>query len=214
MTFGASAVAVPGLGALIAAGALVGAVGGAGIGAAAGGLIGLLVENGFSHEEAQYYHERVHLGAALVTVRDTARETVAGAKRASRQARKVPGVAQVEGQIKGAVASEEDLPIPGYDDLNADEIVAKLSELSQIDLAKIDSYERKYEGRTTVLSRIDSLRGNEPWPGYDELTAAEVVSALSDGDDERVARQVRDYERAHKGRATVLRAAERELATA
>jgi hypothetical protein len=69
----ASAVAVPGLGALIAAGALVGAVGGAGIGAAAGGLIGLLVEHGFSHEEAKYYHERVHLGAALVTVRDPAR---------------------------------------------------------------------------------------------------------------------------------------------
>jgi hypothetical protein len=69
----ASAVAVPGLGALIAAGALVGAVGGAGIGAAAGGLIGLLVEHGLSHEEAQYYHERIHLGAALVTVRDTDR---------------------------------------------------------------------------------------------------------------------------------------------
>jgi hypothetical protein len=69
----ASAVAVPGLGALIAAGALVGAVGGAGIGAAAGGLIGLLVDHGLSHEEAAYYHERVHLGAALVTVRDAAR---------------------------------------------------------------------------------------------------------------------------------------------
>jgi hypothetical protein len=69
----ASAVAVPGLGALIAAGALVGAVGGAGIGAAAGGLIGLLVDHGLSREEAEYYHQRVHLGAALVTVRDTDR---------------------------------------------------------------------------------------------------------------------------------------------
>jgi hypothetical protein len=70
---GASAVAVPGLGALIAAGALVGAVGGAGIGAAAGGLIGLLIDHGFSREEAEYYRERVRLGAALVTVRDDAR---------------------------------------------------------------------------------------------------------------------------------------------
>ncbi|MEA2149876.1 MAG: hypothetical protein QOD69_1706 [Solirubrobacteraceae bacterium] len=147
------------------------------------------------------------------SVRDTARETVAGAKRASRQARKVPGVAQVEGQIKGAVASEEDLPIPGYDDLTAEEIVAKLPELSQIDLAKIDSYERKRDGRTTILSRISSLRGNEPWPGYDELTAAEVVAVLSDSDDE-LAKRVRDYERSHKNRATVLRAAERELANA
>jgi hypothetical protein len=70
---GAAVVAVPGLGALIAAGALVGAVGGAGIGAAAGGLIGVLVDHGHSREEAEYYHEQVRLGAALVTVRDRAR---------------------------------------------------------------------------------------------------------------------------------------------
>ena len=70
---GAAAVAVPGLGALIAAGALVGAVGGAGLGAAAGGLIGLLVDHGLSHEEATYYHEQVRLGATLVTVRDSSR---------------------------------------------------------------------------------------------------------------------------------------------
>ena len=65
---GAATVAVPGLGALVAAGALVGALGGAGIGAAAGGLAGYLAEHGLSHEEAQYYHERVHAGAVLVTV--------------------------------------------------------------------------------------------------------------------------------------------------
>ena len=66
---GATTVAVPGLGALLAAGALVAALGGAGIGAAAGGLIGHLVDQGLEHEEARYYHERVRHGAALVTVR-------------------------------------------------------------------------------------------------------------------------------------------------
>lgn len=65
---GATAVAVPGIGALLAAGALVGAVGGAGIGAAAGGLIGHLIDQGLSQEEARYYHERVRHGAALLTV--------------------------------------------------------------------------------------------------------------------------------------------------
>jgi hypothetical protein len=69
---GAATVAVPGLGALVAAGALVGALGGAGIGAAAGGLVGHLVDAGLSHEEARYYHERVHGGAVLVTVHTTA----------------------------------------------------------------------------------------------------------------------------------------------
>jgi ferritin-like metal-binding protein YciE len=66
----------------------------------------------------------------------SARKTGAKAKRGSRQARKVPGVAQAEGQVKGAVASQSDLAIAGYDKLTADEIIAKLSELSQIDLAR------------------------------------------------------------------------------
>lgn len=65
---GAASVAIPGLGALVAAGALVGAVGGAGIGASAGGLIGHLIDRGVSQDEADYYHERVQGGAILVTV--------------------------------------------------------------------------------------------------------------------------------------------------
>ena len=120
--------------------------------------------------------------------KDTARTTAAKAKRTSRQARKVPGVAQAEGQIKGAVASEGDLAIARYDKLTAEEIIGRLAELSQIDLAKIDSYERKNQNRATVLSRITTLRGDEPWAGYDELTAAEVQAVLSEGDDDRVAR--------------------------
>jgi ferritin-like metal-binding protein YciE len=140
-------------------------------------------------------------------------KAAAGARRTARQARKVPGVAQVEGEVKGAVASEDDLAIANYDKLTADEIVAKLADLSQIDLAKVDAYERRHDNRTTVLSRVTSLRGDEPWPGYDELTAADVISALSEGDDDRV-QQVRSYERAHKNRAGVLKATERELASA
>lgn len=153
------------------------------------------------------------VGKAAETTEKAARKASTAAKRRARQARKVPGVAQAEGQIKGAVASEGDLAITRYDKLTADEIISKLSDLSQIDLAKIDSYERKNENRTTVLSRIESLRGNEPWAGYDELTAAEVQAVLSEGDDERV-KQVRTYERAHKNRAGVLNSAERELTNA
>jgi ferritin-like metal-binding protein YciE len=139
--------------------------------------------------------------------------TAAGAKRTARQARKVPGVARAEGQIKGAAASEEDLPVARYDTLTAEEITAKLPELSQIGLAKIEAYERKNQNRTTILSRVTSLRGDEPWAGYDELTAAEVIAVLSEGDDDR-AKAVRSYERAHKNRAGVLKAAERELTNA
>jgi ferritin-like metal-binding protein YciE len=145
--------------------------------------------------------------------KNAARKTTTATKRSARQARKVPGVARAEGEIKGAVASEGDLAIARYDTLNADEITGKLAELSQIDLAKIDAYERKNQNRTTILSRVESLRADEPWAGYDELTAADVQAVLSEGDEER-AKQVRTYERSHKNRAGVLNAAERELTNA
>lgn len=153
------------------------------------------------------------LREAGAATRDVARKTSATTKRTARQARKVPGVAQAEGQVKGVVASEGDLAIARYDTLTADEITNKLTDLSQIDLAKVDSYERKNENRTTVLSRIASLRGDEPWAGYDELTASDVQTALNAGDDD-LATKVRTYERAHKSRAGVLKAAERELSNA
>ena len=158
-------------------------------------------------------------GAAAV-VRDAgdatkqaARKTSAATRRTARTARKVPGVAQVEGQVKGAVASEADLAISRYDALTVQDITGRLPGLSQIDLAKIDSYERRNQKRTTILSRISSLRGNEPWPGYDELTAADVQGLLAEGDEDR-AKQVRSYERSHKNRVGVLSAAQREHSNA
>ena len=144
---------------------------------------------------------------------DAVREAATSAKRTARQARKVPGVARAEGQVKGAVASEQDLAIGRYDALTADEIIGRLTGLSQVDLAKVAAYERKHQKRSTVLGRIDSLQGNEPWPGYDELTADEVRAVLADADDDRIG-EVRAYERGHKNRAGVLKATEREAATA
>ena len=143
----------------------------------------------------------------------TARRGAGQAKRTSRQARKVPGVAKAEGTVKGAVASESDLAIANYDSLSADEIQDKLSELSQIDLAKVNAYERKNQNRSTVTGRIDSLQADEPWPGYDELGVDEVRAVLSEGDDAR-AKAVRSYERKHKHRAGVLQATDRELSNA
>ena len=111
------------------------------------------------------------------------------------------------------MASEEDLAIARYDSLTAEEVVSKLPELSQIDLAKVDSYERKNQNRTTVLSRISALRGREPWPGYDELTVTENAAVLDEGEEQR-AKDVLTYERAHKNRAGVITSAERETANA
>jgi ferritin-like metal-binding protein YciE len=151
--------------------------------------------------------------SASESVKGAARDATSSAKRAARKARKVPGVAQAEGQVKGVLASEGDLAISGYGKLTAAEIVEKLAHLSQVDLAKVDSYERKNENRTTILSRVTSLRGDEPWPGYDELSVDEVRGVLDEGDEDRVKR-VRSYERSHKNRAGVIDASARELARA
>jgi ferritin-like metal-binding protein YciE len=143
--------------------------------------------------------------------RETAQKTATRAKRATtRQARKVPGMTEAEGAVKGTLASEEDLPIPEYDSLTADEIVEKLPPLSQIDLAKIEAYERKHGSRTTILNRTAAMRGDEPWSGYDDMTAEEIVKRLRDADED-TAKRVRAYERAHKSRTSVLGAADREL---
>jgi ferritin-like metal-binding protein YciE len=144
-------------------------------------------------------------------VNQTARKSETRAKRTARHARRLPGVTQVEGQVKGAVASEEDLVIARYDSLTAEEIVSKLPELSQIDLAKVDSYERKHDNRSTVLSRLTALRGQQPWPGYDELTVAEIEAVLNEGDEQRP-KEVAAYERAHKNRASVIKSTARETA--
>ena len=144
------------------------------------------------------------------TAKRTARRGTGQAKRTARQTRKVPGVARAEGTVKGAVASESDLAIPAYDSLSANEVQDKLSELSQVDLAKVNAYERKNQNRSTVTSRIDSLQASEPWPGYDELGVDEVRAVVAEGDDTRI-KAVRDYERKHKNRAGVLQTTEREL---
>jgi hypothetical protein len=84
---------------------------------------------------------------------------VSGAARGgARRARKVPGVVEAEGETRGAVAREQDLPIARYESLTANEIVKRLPKLSNVDPGKVDAYERKHGNRKTVLKKIGSLR--------------------------------------------------------
>lgn len=65
---GVGALAIPGVGPIIAGGALASTLAGAGIGAAAGGLIGALVGIGVPEEEAEYFERGIRAGGILVTV--------------------------------------------------------------------------------------------------------------------------------------------------
>jgi len=65
---GLGALAIPGVGPIVAAGPLIAALTGAGVGAVAGGLIGALTDIGVPEEEAGYYAEGVRRGGTLVTI--------------------------------------------------------------------------------------------------------------------------------------------------
>ncbi|WP_051471240.1 DUF892 family protein [Patulibacter minatonensis] len=155
---------------------------------------------------------------ATSTAKETTSKARAGATSAAKkttasaakQARKVPGAASAEGTVKGTVASATDLPIAGYDDKTVEEIDARLPDLSQVDLAKVAAYERRHQDRSTLLDRVDVLRVDEPWSGYDEQTAAEITKALKAATDATV-RDVQAYERAHKARTGLTKAIERRL---
>ena len=125
-------------------------------------------------------------------------------------ARKVPGVAAVEGAITGAVATEQDLPIADYDKQTADDIAARLKGFSQRELRLIDAYERKHQNRATITDKIAKLTGEEPWSGYDEQSVDTITTALPDTDDDTAA-AVRTYERERKNRAGVIQAADQRL---
>jgi hypothetical protein len=90
-------------------------------------------------------------------VRTTIERATGLADTAARQARRVPGVEPVEGETRGAVAREQDLPIRNYDQLTADQIIQRLARLSQQDLHKVDAYERKHADRKTVHQKIETL---------------------------------------------------------
>jgi len=71
---GIAALAIPGVGPLVAAGAIAAvavpgaALTGAAIGAAAGGIAGLLTNHGVSDEDAAYYEGRLNEGGVFVSV--------------------------------------------------------------------------------------------------------------------------------------------------
>jgi hypothetical protein len=74
---GVGALVIPGIGPVIAGGALASMLAGAGIGAAAGGLLGALVGMGIPEEDAKHFEQGFQRGGILVTVDAGARSTVA-----------------------------------------------------------------------------------------------------------------------------------------
>ena len=104
-------------------------------------------------------------------------------------------------------------PITDYPSLNAGEATGKLTDFTQEQLRATIAYERAHKKRATVIERAQSLQEDEPFDGYDELTARDVAQRLSSGD-EATARRVREYEGRQRRRVEVLEAAQRQLSGA
>jgi ferritin-like metal-binding protein YciE len=75
------------------------------------------------------------------------------------QVRRVPGEAELEGEIRGAAAGgDEELPIADYDALTVEQLLPMLRALSAEELARIDGYERGGRSRKRILVRVAALR--------------------------------------------------------
>jgi hypothetical protein len=83
---GIGALAIPGIGPIVAAGPIAAALGGAGIGAVAGGLVGALTGWGFSEDEARGYEDRVREGDILLAAEIPDGESTTAAEEVMRRA--------------------------------------------------------------------------------------------------------------------------------
>src|SRR5215211_1802162 len=119
------------------------------------------------------------------------------------------------GDPGSAEASSQDThqrPISGYDRLDDKQVGARLHEVSQVELAAVETYERSHKNRPEVLDKLRYMRTSEPLPGYDALSPEQIAQALAGADAEAV-KAVRDYERKFGHRKQVLDEAARVLPT-
>jgi hypothetical protein len=122
-------------------------------------------------------------------------------------------VAEDVGSQEPPSADEAGLPIPRYDRLDAKEVTRQLSQLTQVELAAIETYERDHGERTIVLNKLRYMLTREPLPDYDNLEVGQIVEAL-EGADGQTLKAVRDYERKFSRRSGVKAEIERALPTA
>lgn len=111
---------------------------------------------------------------------------------------------ETAGSASGRVAppTADLVPIEGYEELTAQQIVARVPRLTQDELDRVRAYERENRNRATILQAIEPRMGELPIQGYDHMTAAEIVRRL--GDLSRAELQlVRDYEARTKSRSTI-----------
>jgi hypothetical protein len=123
-----------------------------------------------------------------------------------------PAEAGDPGSAEAPSANQDQLPVAGYDQLDDKKVIGRLPQLSQVELAAVETYERSHRERPAVLDKLRYMRCSEPLPGYDALGPEEIVKALG-GADTGTVKAVRDYERKFGHRLQVMQEAARVLPT-
>lgn len=140
---GLGALAIPGVGPLIAAGPIMGALAGLGVGGAVGGLVGALVGLGIPEYEAKRYEGRVKDGGILVSVHCDSSDEVSRAKEILRDA----GGEDVASSGEKGVSTHTDNVDTGYD---------RTTDYGRTGTTRLDETSAGYT--TGTATRVDSTR--------------------------------------------------------
>ena len=140
------------------------------------------------------------------TVKKAAKDTTKRAQKTTQQtarktAERTSAAKPQSGVAAPRIASE--LPIESYGSLTADEIVSRLSGLTQTDLSKVYKFEKAHENRATVVNAVEGRFVTLPIASYDALTVDEIVDRLENLDESEL-KAIKGYESATKERSTVL----------
>ena len=149
------------------------------------------------------------------TVKDSLDELVERGERLNDREDSLVGALLAALEIKARIptADEVDDIIPDYDDLKVNEIVDLLKSLPMKQLETIKAYEFHNYNRLRILRQIDrELDEVRIIPDYDSLAVGEVVERLEDLSPQQLA-ALRDYEKTHRKRTTILKAIEHGLAS-
>ncbi len=108
-------------------------------------------------------------------------------------------------------SEEVDIIIPGYDDMTVTEVLDQLKPLSMRDLELIRAYEHHNLNRIRIIRQVDrELDEARIIAGYDELPVGDIVDKLEDLSEQELA-SIKDYEKSHRKRVTILRAIDQRL---
>jgi len=106
---------------------------------------------------------------------------------------------------------EVEAVLPDYEDMKVSEIVDRIKSLSTKQLELVRQYEYHNYNRIRIIRQIDrELDEARIIPEYDSLPVGEVVEQLEDLTPQQLA-ALKDYEKNHRNRTTVIRAIDRGL---